>query len=76
MTDIKADGSEVQNAVTFPVSPFGLIVESKVTGFLFSAPTLTDLNHGEYVSSMGGGKVNAQKCAGMPKVSTQGNLLP
>jgi hypothetical protein len=33
---------------------------------------MTDLNHGEYVSSMGGGKVAAQKCAGMPLVSKQG----
>ena len=30
------DGIEVQNAVTFPVSPFGLIVESKVTAPLFT----------------------------------------
>jgi hypothetical protein len=26
-------------------------------------------NHGEYVDAMGGGKVAAQKCVGMPKVS-------
>jgi hypothetical protein len=29
-------------------------------------------NHGEYVSSLGGGKVAAQACIGMPTVSTQG----
>ena len=29
-------------------------------------------NHGEYVSSLGGGKVAAQACAGMPTVATQG----
>ena len=29
-------------------------------------------NHGEYVSSLGGGKVAAQACVGMPTVSTQG----
>ena len=29
-------------------------------------------NHGEYVTAMGGGKIAAQKCAGMPLVSKQG----
>jgi hypothetical protein len=70
LTNIKTDGIEVQNAVTVPVSPYG-VVESKVTAPQFAAPTLTDLNHGEYVSSQGGGKI-AAKCAGMPKNSTQG----
>jgi hypothetical protein len=37
-----------------------------------AAATTTDLNHGEYVSSMGGGKIAAQKCQGMPLVSKQG----
>jgi hypothetical protein len=31
-------------------------------------------NHGEYVSSLGGGKVAAQECVGMPTNSTQGAL--
>src|SRR5437764_7979481 len=31
-----------------------------------SSPTTTDLNHGQYVSSQGGGKVAAQSCTGMP----------
>jgi hypothetical protein len=35
------------------------------------APT-TDMNHGQYVKSQGGGSVAAQKCAGMPLVSKQG----
>ena len=61
----------MQNAVTVPVSPYG-VVESKVTAPLFTAPTTTDLNHGEYVSAAGGGKDAAQKCAGMPVNSTQG----
>ena len=41
-----------------------------------TAPTLkvattdtTYANHGEYVDAMGGGKVAAQKCVGMPIVS-------
>jgi|tagenome__1003787_1003787.scaffolds.fasta_scaffold20858602_1 ABC-type nitrate/sulfonate/bicarbonate transport system substrate-binding protein len=29
-------------------------------------------NHGEYVSKLGGGKIAAQACQGMPVVSTQG----
>ena len=29
-------------------------------------------NHGEYVKALGGGKVPAQDCAGMPLISTQG----
>ncbi len=37
-----------------------------------AAATTTDLNHGEYVSSMGGGKAAAQQCVGMPIVSKQG----
>ena len=32
-------------------------------------------NHGEYVSSLGGGKVAAQACQGMPVVSTQGKFV-
>ena len=65
------DGIEVQNAVTFPVSPFGLIVESKVTAPLFTGTEYVK-NHGQYVKAMGGGEVAAQKCAGMPLNSTQG----
>jgi hypothetical protein len=69
-----ADTGEVQNALTDPVSPYG-IVETKVTEPQFTVAT-TDTayaNHGEYVSAMGGGKVPAQKCVGMPLNSKQGN---
>jgi hypothetical protein len=34
--------------------------------------TTDALNHGQYVSSQGGGKVAAQSCVGMPLNSTQG----
>ena len=37
-----------------------------------TAGTETEKNHGEYVSSMGGGKIAAQKCNGMPLNSKQG----
>ena len=39
------------------------------------APT-TDMNHGQYVKSEGGGSVAAKKCAGMPLKSTQGKITP
>jgi len=72
VTNIKTDGIEVQDAVTVPVSPFGLPVQTRVTAPLFTAPTTTDLNHGQYVKSEGGGSDAAKKCAGMPRNSTQG----
>jgi hypothetical protein len=64
------DGSLFTDAKVEEGSPWSF--EIKVTAPLFSAPTTTDMNHGQYVSSMGGGKVAAQKCAGMPLVSKQG----
>ena len=47
-------------------------VKFKLSGLLLTAATTTDLNHGQYVSAAGGGKVAAQKCAGMPLNSKQG----
>jgi hypothetical protein len=45
----------------------------KVTGEpQLGATTTTDLNHGEYVKSQGGGKAAAQSCVGMPLNSKQG----
>jgi hypothetical protein len=81
VTNLKADTDPadvintgtVQNAVTVPVSPYG-IVETKVTEPHFTVAT-TDTayaNHGEYVSAIGGGKISAQKCVGMPTVSKKG----
>ncbi len=53
------------NAIEFQIAQpvFTTITEDGETDFA---------NHGEYVSAMGGGKVAAQKCAGMPLVSKQG----
>ena len=48
------------------------IVEFIIQTPVMTAATTTDMNHGEYVSSMGGGKVAAQACKGMPLKSTQG----
>ena len=39
---------------------------------VFAVTTTTDLNHGQYVKSQGGGKDAAQACAGMPVNSAQG----
>jgi hypothetical protein len=39
---------------------------------VMTAATTTDMNHGEYVSSVGGGKAAGQACKGMPLKSTQG----
>jgi hypothetical protein len=36
------------------------------------ATSTTDLNHGQYVKSQGGGKDAAQSCVGMPLNSKQG----
>jgi hypothetical protein len=47
-------------------------LEFMVTKPLFTAATTTDLNHGQYVKSQGGGKDAARACAGMPLKSTQG----
>ena len=51
-------------------------VEFKVSMPTFVTVTVdgvTDFaNHGEYVTAMGGGKIAAQACAGMPLVSKQG----
>jgi hypothetical protein len=67
--DIQNTGS-VQNAVTFPMSPYG-VVESKVTQPQYDVP-MTDLNHGQYVSSQGGGKDLAHSPIGMPLNSKSG----
>jgi hypothetical protein len=63
----KTDGS-ITDATTQPTVPW--TVEMKVTPPAFN---LTDFrNHGQYVSSQGGGKDAAQSCVGMPLNSAQG----
>jgi len=56
------------------VSPYG-VLETKVTEPHFAVATTDTVyaNHGEYVNAMGGGKIPAQNCVGMPTVSKQGN---
>ncbi len=53
-------------------------VEMKISQPVFTSGTTTTpgtesvKNHGQYVKALGGGKLPAQACAGMPTVSTQG----
>jgi hypothetical protein len=49
-------------------------IQMVISPLVFSSTTTDGLNHGQYVSAAGGGKIAAQKCAGMPKNSTQGVL--
>ena len=66
LTGAATDNSSVTLATTNPVVPWN--VEFRV-----SQPTFSDAthykNHGEYVSSMGGGDDAAHSCIGMPMVS-------
>ena len=54
-------------------------IEMKITTPVFTDAVTTTpgtesvKNHGQYVKALGGGKVPAQACAGMPLNSTQGN---
>ena len=47
-------------------------VKFKVSAPIITADTTTDMNHGQYVKSQGGGEDAEKACAGMPLNSTQG----
>lgn len=55
------------------------VVEFKIGAPMFTTATTTTpgtesvKNHGQYVKALGGGKLPAQACAGMPLNSTQGS---
>jgi hypothetical protein len=55
------------------------IIEMRMSEPVFTTATTTTpgtesvKNHGQYVKALGGGKVAAQACAGMPVNSTQGS---
>jgi hypothetical protein len=66
-------------AETLNVEGPSVATNVRVTGLAFDTKPATTTtteykNHGEYVSSLGGGKVAAQACVGMPTNSTQGTL--
>jgi hypothetical protein len=69
LTNAPMDGITTSTKVTYP-TPYN--PEVVVSAPIFTASTTTDLNHGQYVKSQGGGKEAAQACAGMPLNSTQG----
>lgn len=70
LVDAKMDGTTINYAASVPV--VGWDIEQKVSPPVMSAPTTTDLNHGQYVKSQGGGSEAARACAGMPLNSKQG----
>jgi hypothetical protein len=65
----KDDGT-ISLSTTNP--PVDWPVEARITAPQFDVVPATDVNHGQYVSTSGGGKDAAQKCAGMPLNSKQG----
>jgi len=66
--DVDTEGTWTANSIEFMISqPVFTTV-----GGVDTVTTTEYKNHGEYVSSLGGGKVAAQACAGMPVVSVQG----
>jgi hypothetical protein len=69
LTNAPTDDNTVTLATTDPVVPWN--VEFKVSQPKFTG-TSTFKNHGEYVSSMGGGDDAAHSCIGMPIVSHAG----
>src|SRR3954451_5896908 len=76
VTDVPMDNTTIHNVETtwtaneieFQISP------ASVTSATTTTPgTESVKNHGQYVKALGGGKVPAQECAGIPTVSTQGS---
>ena len=64
------DTGTISKSTTYPV--VGWDVEARITAPQFEVVPATDVSHGQYVSTSGGGKDAAQKCAGMPLNSKQG----
>jgi hypothetical protein len=71
LTNVPMDGTTSSPKNVYP-NP-GWTPQVQVTAPMFSASTTTDLNHGQYVKSQGGGSDAAHACAGMPLNSTQGS---
>jgi hypothetical protein len=76
VTNAPTDGSLVIGLATAPT--FQVSIDMRVSKPVFTTDTTTTVgtesvkNHGQYVKALGGGKVPAQACAGMPLNSTQG----
>lgn len=77
VTNAPTDGSLVIGTATAPT--FTVSIDMHIATPVFTTATTTTVgtesvkNHGQYVKALGGGKVPAQACAGMPLVSTQGS---
>jgi hypothetical protein len=66
---------DVDDEGTWDTNSIEMMISKPVSTTVTGGPTTTTTeykNHGEYVSSLGGGKIAAQACAGMPTISTQG----
>ena len=65
---------DVDTEGTWPANDIQMMIETPVftTATTTTPGTESVKNHGQYVKALGGGKVPAQACAGMPLVSTQG----
>ena len=67
ITPVNAESTWTQNIIEFIVSA-PVVTTAKTT----TPGTESVKNHGQYVKALGGGKVAAQACAGMPLNSKQG----
>src|SRR4051812_6757981 len=65
---------DVDDEGTWPANDIQMMISTPVftTATTTTPGTESAKNHGQYVSSAGGGKAAAQKCTGMPLNSTQG----
>jgi hypothetical protein len=65
---------DVDTEGTWPANDIQMMISTPdITSATTTTPgTESVKNHGQYVKALGGGKVPAQACAGMPTVSTQG----
>jgi hypothetical protein len=73
-----ANGSLVIGSATGPNNSFQVSIDMRIAMPVITTTVTTTVgtesvkNHGQYVKALGGGKVPAQACAGMPLNSTQG----
>jgi hypothetical protein len=78
VTGAPADGSLVIGSAIGPNNSFQVSIDMRIAMPVITTTVTTTpgtesvKNHGQYVKALGGGKVPAQACAGMPLNSTQG----
>jgi hypothetical protein len=66
---------DVDDEGTWPANDIQMMISTPVftTDTTTTPGTESVKNHGQYVKALGGGKLPAQECAGMPLISTQGS---